>query len=1002
VDCKNLGQLFLKELENVLDMLWLSQEYKKVPNQKEIKEPNSNKPEKPQKSKQTEDKKQNIKTDGTPQKVEVYTKQQIFKKTTTLPVDYITLPRQQTLQNYRNWEKAFKPLKITNQNIQEKVINEEKTVNLIAQTDIYQVISEYKEKPVFSLLLIIDKHHSMEIFENLIDEFCNAIAHFGIFERVEITYLDSSKSKSGFYRDKKLRQKVSKKQFLLNKNSLILIISNCTSPAWKSNDMYNNIKEWSNKSFCSIAQILPRYMWLLTTLGQGVQLNWKADKAYPLNKDLYSKKSSFYFANDENILKIPVVAFEPASFNAWGNVILKKQNYSISGFAFLEQNLTEQPIREQKISAEQRVENFLAQASITAKILAAYLANLPVSYEVARYIQEIELPDSNLLHLAEVFLGEIIERVEYEGKVSFDFYNGVRDKLKYQIPPDKAWELFIKISNILSKEFGSSLYMPAFFYNPKSTKSIKWSKEAIKFAELGIDILKRKGGYSYKKAQILEKEIKEIVKKQEAIIPNSKRLRAKNSFYNEGTVFNYDFEIAKYPVTFEEYDLFCEDTGRKKPYDEGWGRGKRPVINVSWYDAKVYCEWLSEKTGENYRLPTKAEWEFACRAGTTTKWSFGDDEKELEKYAWYSKNSNNKTHPVGEKLPNPWGLYDMYGNVFEWCKKEDKKKDTGIIVKISKEKEIECIKGGSWRGSFNVTFTDKFIRKNTIAEENYIGFRLLRTLSSDLDSSILVKSKEDDTFDIDKIKFNNFARYTGLKGNDNWYEWVVYVDESTDILDKIETVEYTLHSTFPKPIRRTSDKNSNFMIESSGWGEFEIKTKVYLKNGSQINGSYYLDFSKKWSNELFISKNRKDEEKLEYKKFSNKEIKFILEKLKEKNINFGIGFIAVGYNSISDTQIKSELCQNIGIYSLVYHMPDDSSQETIIQTIKMLNKNPNINGIWIEVPLPKYIDIDYILQAIDSKKVINKPFKTDIPQSLNEFQDFLVHWIRRKADENES
>ena len=870
MDYKNLGQLFLKELENVLDMLWLSQEYKKVPNQKEIKEPNSNKPEKPQKSKQTEDKKQNIKTDSTPQKVEVYTKQQIFKKTTTLPVDYITLPRQQTLQNYRNWEKAFKPLKITNQNIQEKVINEEKTVNLIAQTDIYQIISEYKEKPVFSLLLIIDKHHSMEIFENLIDEFCNAIAHFGIFERVEITYLDSSKSKSGFYRDKKLRQKVSKKQFLLNKNSLILIISNCTSPAWKSNDMYNNIKEWSNKSFCSIAQILPRHMWLLTTLKQGIQLNWKADKAYPLNKDLYSKKSSFYFANDENILKIPVVAFEPASFNAWGNVILKKQNNSISGFAFLEQNLTEQPIREQKISAEQRVENFLAQASITAKILAAYLANLPVSYEVARYIQEIELPDSNLLHLAEVFLGEIIERVEYEGKVSFDFYNGVRDKLKYQIPPDKAWELFIKISNILSKEFGSSLYMPAFFYNPKSTKSIKWSKEAIKFAELGIDILKRKGGYSYKKAQILEKEIEEVIKNQEAIIPNSKRFMMGSNEHSDEqpvheVVINYDFEIAKYPVTFEEYDLFCEDTGREKPDDEGWGRGKRPVINVSWNDAKEYCKWISKKTGENYRLPTEAEWEYSCRAGTTTKWSFGNDEKELGKYVWYNKNSGSKTHPVGEKLPSPWGLYDMHGNVWEWCEDDwvDNYSNTPTDGKpnISEKSEGKILRGASWSNdAFYTRSADRF-RLNPQFRYGFVGFRLLRTLPSDLDSNILVKSKEDDTFDIDKIKFNNFARYIGLKGNDNWYEWVVYVDESIDILDKIETVEYTLHSTFPKPIRRTSDKNNNFMIESSGWGEFEIKTKVYLKNGSQINGSYYLDFSKKWSNKLFISENIKGEEK---------------------------------------------------------------------------------------------------------------------------------------------
>ena len=741
VNYKNLGQLFLEELENVLDIIWLSQEYKKVPNQKETKElaeQKDNRLEKPQKFKQTEDKKQNIKEDSTPQKVEVYTKQQVFKKTTTLPVDYITLPRQQTLQNYRNWEKAFKPLKITNQNRQEKVINEEKTVDFIAQTDIYQIISEYKEKPVFSLSLIIDKHHSMEIFENLIDEFCNAVAHFGIFERVEIFYLDSSKSKSKFFHDKKLYQKVSKKQIFTNKNNLILIISNCISPAWKSNDMYRNIKEWSNKSFCSIVQILPRHMWLLTTLGQGIQLNWKADKVYPLNKNLYSKKSSFYFANDKNILKIPVVAFEPASFNAWGNVILKKQNYSISGFAFLEQDLIKQPVKEQTLTAEQKVENFLAQASITAKTLAAYLANLPVSYEVARYIQEIELPDSNLLHLAEVFLGGIIERVEYEGKTSFDFYKGVRDKLKHRISPDKAWELFIKISNILSKELGSSLYMPAFFYNPKSIKSIPWNKEAIKFAKIGIDILKRKGGYSYKRAQILEKEIEEIIKNQEAIIPTSKHFQMGSNNGDDDekpvheVVINYDFEIAKYPVTFEEYDLFCEDTGRKKPDDKGWGRGKRPVINISWNDAKAYCKWISEKTGENYRLPTEAEWEFACRAGTTTKWSFGDDKKELEKYAWYNKNSGRKTHPVGEKLPNPWGLYDMHGNVWEWCEDDyvDNYENTPRDGSANEkgEQKYKVLRGGSWDLNANGSRSAYRYRLYPGFRLINVGFRLLRTL----------------------------------------------------------------------------------------------------------------------------------------------------------------------------------------------------------------------------------------------------------------------------------
>lgn len=95
--------------------------------------------------------------------------------------------------------------------------------------------------------------------------------------------------------------------------------------------------------------------------------------------------------------------------------------------------------------------------------------------------------------------------------------------------------------------------------------------------------------------------------------------------------------------------------------------GQDPVVCITWNDARAFCEWLSRKEGRVYRLPTEAEWEYACRTGAPTRWPFAGDESQLPSHAWYTANAQGRTHPVGSLKPNAWGLHDMLGNVWEWC-----------------------------------------------------------------------------------------------------------------------------------------------------------------------------------------------------------------------------------------------------------------------------------------------------------------------------------------------
>jgi formylglycine-generating enzyme required for sulfatase activity len=154
-----------------------------------------------------------------------------------------------------------------------------------------------------------------------------------------------------------------------------------------------------------------------------------------------------------------------------------------------------------------------------------------------------------------------------------------------------------------------------------------------------------------------------------------------------------------------------------------------PVENISWLMAQAFIRKINQiERTDKYRLPSEAEWEYACRAGTTTKYSFGNGIDELSDYAWYNKNSDNRTHPAAQKKPNAWGLYDMHGNVWEWCMdwQNDNPSNAATDSRTTSYAQHRVMRGGSWPNN-PATLTSAFRGQDyPVVQSHDIGFRIVR------------------------------------------------------------------------------------------------------------------------------------------------------------------------------------------------------------------------------------------------------------------------------------
>ncbi len=204
---------------------------------------------------------------------------------------------------------------------------------------------------------------------------------------------------------------------------------------------------------------------------------------------------------------------------------------------------------------------------------------------------------------------------------------------------------------------------------------------------------------------------------------------------NEGPLHKVkvlDFYMGRYPVTNEEYGLYLQENpdSREPEYWAGrqFNQPRQPVVGVSWYDAKKYAEWAG------LRLPTEAEWEYACRASTQTRYYPGDKEEDLDRAGWYDKNSGNRLHPVGEKEPNSFGLYDMHGNVWEWVEDDwhdnyNGRPNDGRAWIDSPRGSLPVVRGGGWDASARGCRSAIRYGFQPFDRDFFLGFRLSRSVS---------------------------------------------------------------------------------------------------------------------------------------------------------------------------------------------------------------------------------------------------------------------------------
>ncbi len=675
--------------------------------------------------------------------------------------------------------RAFRPLKRNVSSRRYMELDIQATARRMAETMIrWPVIRPAKERWL-ELFMMVEDSPSILIWRPVIRELIRLMQGAGLFNNVTVRTVKFSDLKSacpgtGISPDRRL----------------ILVISDCVSHAWKNGTAGAVLQRWNRIAMTAIVQMLPEHIWPRTELARTEKARLRFPRPGRPNMKITVIRAFAGFRRKARVPRqalhfkgfavVPVFPLDSAYIHDWACALAGASRFAPVGVMVPinggEEKRMSLKADRSRPSADIQVRRFLATASPFARRLAGLLAAVPLVFPVMRLVQQTALPDSRHHHLAEVMLsGLIYRKTPYNADVKddaihYDFIKGAREPL---LTVNRISETLnaLTIANeklrvFVDERASRAIDFRALVGSPEIAGIKPVGNDDWDFTRISIEVLRRLGG-KYRKigdhfsdiasssgkgggghgprpGDLITIRLGETGPEMSfAWIPPGEFMMGSpkdeperdNDEKLHKVILTRGFYMQTTPVTQGQWKaVMGNNPSRFKDCGDDC-----PVERVSWDDARRFIKKLSRMTGEEYRLPTEAQWEYACRAGTTTPFNTG---KCLcaDTQANYDGNYPLKGCPKGKyrrrttpvkKFPaNAWGLYDMHGNVWEWCQDwyEDYPDGTVKDPVGPKNGRGRVGRGGGWDGGAGFLRSAARGRYSPGGRDGVLGFRLLREL----------------------------------------------------------------------------------------------------------------------------------------------------------------------------------------------------------------------------------------------------------------------------------